>query len=340
MDFVNTKNWKEFKIGEIFDVSLGFPIHKNTIKNISPEFFENSINYITRTSFNNGLGYYVDLNEIDFNKIEKGNCITIGAEGFKPFFQKKDFITGNKISILRNKKLNSFNSFFIIGLINLVIKNKYSFGRGLVSSRIKEITVKLPINKENKPDFEFMENYIKNISKKINYTQNLELKKTNLLNKSNWKEFKVGKVFDVKKGERLIKTQRIKGKIPLITASSKKNGIVEFLNFETYKDKKKLFSNVISIDMFFNVFYQKESFFADDNVHTLKIKENIPLNKYNSIFLISCFKKIKKKYDFGRQVRLKRLLNEIIKLPINKEDKPDFEFMENYIKSLPYSANL
>jgi len=29
-----------------------------------------------------------------------------------------------------------------------------------------------------------------------------------------------------------------------------------------------------------------------------------------------------------------------IKLPIDNKHNPDWEFMENYIKSLPYSSNL
>ena len=161
----------------------------------------------------------------------------------------------------------------------------------------------------------------------------------NLVETENWKYFQIEKIFEVEKGERLIKTERIRGEIPLVTASSKKNGIVNFLNFKTYQNRKKKFSNVITIDMFFNVFYQKNDFFADDNVHILKIKEEIELNKYIAIFLISCFKKVKKKYDFGRQLRLKRLLNECIKLPVNTKDKPDFKFMEKYIKDVSKKIN-
>ena len=32
--------------------------------------------------------------------------------------------------------------------------------------------------------------------------------------------------------------------------------------------------------------------------------------------------------------------NPIIKLPVDKDGKPDWQFMEDYIKSLPYSVNL
>ena len=91
--------------------------------------------------------------------------------------------------------------------------------------------------------------------------------------------------------------------------------------------------------MFFNVFYHDYRYFSDDNVHTL-IPINFELNKYNSLFLVTVLSKLKYKYAYGRQVRLMRLPFEKIKLPVDKKGNPDWQFMEDYIKSLPYSASL
>ena len=52
---------------------------------------------------NNGVELYVDDTIITEDKYIDGNAITIGAEGFKAFYQKDKFITGNKVNILRNK---------------------------------------------------------------------------------------------------------------------------------------------------------------------------------------------------------------------------------------------
>ena len=91
--------------------------------------------------------------------------------------------------------------------------------------------------------------------------------------------------------------------------------------------------------MFFNVFYHNYKYFSDDNVHTL-IPKNISLNKYACLFLATILKKLQYKYDFGRQVRLQRLDFDKIRIPIDKKGNPDWQFMENYIKSLSYSSNL
>lgn len=328
---MDTKNWKEFKITDLFQVRGS---KKSFTKH---QIFPGAYSYITTSNKNNGVSGTSSI------WTEKGNVITFdSATNGKCFYQENNFIATDHVEILEpiNFKLNKFLGLFFITILNHE-NFKYSYGRGRTQKRMKKSKIYLPAiieNEKQKPDFKFMENYIKNISKKINYKQNLEIKKMNsFIDTKNWQEFKITDIFDITKGERLVKTVRIKGEIPLITASSKKNGVVDFIDFQTYKDKKKLFSNVITIDMFFNVFYQQEIFFADDNIHCLKIKNNIELNNYIALFLISCLRKIKKKYDFGRQVRLKRLEKQNIKIPINKENKPDFTFMETFIKSLPYS---
>lgn len=155
----------------------------------------------------------------------------------------------------------------------------------------------------------------------------------------NWKWFNLGDLFTFEKGERLTKPDRIEGDTPLITAGENNNGVTEYISLENFKNKKKLFENKITVDMFFNVFYHDYNYFSDDNIHTL-IPIKFELNKYNSLFLVTILSKLKYKYAYGRQVRLMRLPFEKIKLPIDKNGAPDWQFMEDYIKSLPYSARV
>lgn len=161
----------------------------------------------------------------------------------------------------------------------------------------------------------------------------------NNLSINTWDWFDIKFLFNIKKGERLVETERTEGDIPLITASSKKNGIVDYLSEEAFKDKKKLFENKITIDMFFNVFYHTYKYFSDDNVHTLipKFEET---NLFVMLFILTVLRESSYKYAYGRQLRIKRLELEKIKLPIDKKGNPDWQFMEDYIKSLPYSSNL
>lgn len=153
-----------------------------------------------------------------------------------------------------------------------------------------------------------------------------------------WDWFYVNDLFEIEKGERLTKTDRIEGETPLVTAISENNGVVEMIDYDSFKDEKKVYSDKITVDMFFNTFYHSHKYFSDDNVHTLIPKEK--LSTYTSLFLVAIFRFNMYKYAYGRQLRIHRLEKEMIKLPVNKEGKPDWQFMEYYIKSLPYSSNL
>ncbi|MFA5782135.1 MAG: N-6 DNA methylase, partial [Bacteroidales bacterium] len=145
-------------------------------------------------------------------------------------------------------------------------------------------------------------------------------------------------LFNVEKGERLNQDKRIDGEIPLLTSTSLYNGVSNFIDKETFIGTKKIFSDKITIDMLCNVFYHGYEYFSDDNVHTLIFKED-DKNIYVKMFITTLLKKLKIKYAYGRQVRVKRLNEEYIYLPIDKDGTPDWEFMENYIKSLPYSKS-
>ena len=154
-----------------------------------------------------------------------------------------------------------------------------------------------------------------------------------LLNTKDWENFKLKNLFDIKKGERINISNRLKNNdyIPLITSSSENNGVADFISYSQFKDKKKIFKNKITIDMFFNVFYQGNNYFSDDNVHTLILKNSKKENQYVYIFIASVLNFLKYKYAYGRQTRLNKLNKEVIKLP-SKNREPDWQFMEEYIK--------
>ncbi len=207
---------------------------------------------------------------------------------------------------------------------HIIFSTKYKLN--ILDKKIDEIT--------------FMEILLKN-----NFTNESILQEKKTLDLEQWKEIKIAELFNIEKGERLTEVDRIDGtiSIPLITASSVNNGITSFIDYEIFKTKKKLNNNKITIDMFGNVFYQYFKYFSDDNIHTLYYKngkyEKYYQNKYVNLFFVTILRKIKNKYSFGRQVRLKRLWSETVKLPY-LDGEPDFEFMEKYIKSLPYSIEI
>ena len=101
---------------------------------------------------------------------------------------------------------------------------------------------------------------------------------------------------------------------------------------------------------FGDVFYIEGEFTASDEITILKSKR---INKYSGLFIATILNCNKYKYAFGRKAFLKRLKYQTLLLPIqtdlkgipiiDKKNKfhkkgyiPDWEYMETYIKSLPY----
>ena len=64
------------------------------------------------------------------------------------------------------------------------------------------------------------------------------------------------------------------------------------------------------------------------------------LNREIALFIISVLNLQKYRYGFGRKRSQTRIREEKIFLPETQQGNPDWQFMENYIKTLPYSKSL
>lgn len=88
-----------------------------------------------------------------------------------------------------------------------------------------------------------------------------------------------------------------------------------------------------------STYYQSLPFVASSDV-TILIPKRDSFNQYHGLFITTLLSREKYKWSYGRQIRLNDCQKLTIKLPTTSQGDPDWEFMENYIKSLPYSASL
>lgn len=86
-------------------------------------------------------------------------------------------------------------------------------------------------------------------------------------------------------------------------------------------------------------FYQDRPFTCSHDVNPLYLR-NHTLNKYIAMFLCAIIEKDRYRWTYGRKWRPARMPSSIIKLPVKSDGTPDWDFMENYIKSLPFSKSL
>ncbi|MBE5746268.1 MAG: hypothetical protein E7359_03170 [Clostridiales bacterium] len=319
---MNQNNWKEFKIGEIFS------LENCKCGNAGELTSGNDLFYIGAKKNDNGVMKKVAY---ESNLISKGNCIIFicdgqGSVGYCNYMDR-DFIGSTTLTVGYNDNLNKYNAMFIVTILDKE-KFKYSYGRKY-RPHLENTKIKLP-EKYGVPDWDFMENYIKSLNFK-NVT--IKNKQNSIsLNYPQWMEFKLSEIFTITRGNRLTKENRESGNFPFVTAGYENWGVSEYIN----NQEEDSYYNAITIDMFGNAFYFERDFKCDDNVLVLKSSK---LNKYSGLFIATILKQDKYRNSYGRQYRQKDFNNHIVKLP-SKNNKPDWEFMDNFIKALSYGDRI
>lgn len=159
------------------------------------------------------------------------------------------------------------------------------------------------------------------------------------LHTDNWCEFRLGGpggLFQIQKGKRLTKADMIQGNDNFLGAIDSNNGVRQKITADRLWKP-----NCITVNYNGSVgeaFYQAEPFWASDDVNVL-YPNGWELNKYIGLFIATVIKAERFKYNYGRKWKKEIMTKSIIKLPA-KEGKPDFQFMEDYIKGLPYSDRI
>ncbi|MCE3038218.1 restriction endonuclease subunit S [Helicobacter anatolicus] len=156
-DELKNIQWKEFVIGEIFEIQATINgIDKNKLNGKKGDY-----PYVTRSDKTNGIDDFIAMQ--DAYKFNKSNVITIGLDTQTAFYQNSPFYTGQNIQILKYKEINKHNALFIIITLKKLMK-KFSWGgNGATLTRLKRGKILLPVDSTGNPNWEFMENYMKNI---------------------------------------------------------------------------------------------------------------------------------------------------------------------------------
>lgn len=327
--------WGRFKVGGkdgIFKVKNSKPYHKANLTVAS-----NGIPYVTRTSMNNGLeDLIVDEN---YEKNPK-NTISLGAENADFFFQGIEYVSGNKMYYISNNKITREVGLFLVQIFRQSIKEcGFGYGKGLTGTRFKNRYVMLPIDENDKPNWHFMEEYIKERENK--QKENLrEYYKQRLLNlrlhpdmvdSDKWREFTLQDICEINSGIRLTKANMKVGNIPFIGATDSNNGITGFVsNINKSYDKNILGVNYNG-SVVENFYHPYPSIFSDD-VKRLSFKEQRAQTKFCYIFLKQAILQQKEKYQYAYKFNGQRIARQKILLPIDTNGNPNWEYMENYIK--------
>lgn len=315
---------KMFALRDIFDIYKGKRLTK-------ADMISGDTNYLGAISDNNGI-----REKIGQEPIFKGNCITINYNGSvgEAFYQIKPFWASDDVNVLflKNKILTKNIALYLVTIIK-ANKYRFSYGRKWTLEKMLETEIPLPTNENDCIDWEYMENYITKLHHKEITTNNLE--KLETINFSKWKEYKLSDIFSIKKSPNINASEVTVGtNLNYLTRTNYNNGIQYKVENNDYKINN---GNCIAIGgESASIFYQNDEFISGNNITLLYNKY---MNRFNGLFIVAVLSKEKYKYSYGRAFNKEHIENTIIFLP-TKNNEPDWEYMENYIKSLPYGDRI
>lgn len=171
------RQWEVFDFNEIFEIKKGF-------YNKKPPCFDNgTIPFIGASDSNNGFTGFTTYSSIKANskvgygknepieqKIYSGNAICVtnnGSVGYA-YYQQHKFTCTHDVNplYLKSKKLNRYIAMFLIGCIE---KQRvcFTYARKWRPKRMVKSKLILPVTAEKIPDWQFMEDYMKQKEQQI-----------------------------------------------------------------------------------------------------------------------------------------------------------------------------
>ena len=281
--------------------------------------------FVSSAGENNGI--VGKIKQTANNKLYRGGAITVPLKGsvLDAFYQPNDFYIAHQIAVLYPKRPMSEKELLFYCLC--IRKNKFRFSYGRQADlTLKDLKIPAYVPKK------FLELDVEEPSAKP--FSNKKLAFTD--RKWNW--FGCGSLFEIEYGQREYTSKDILdlpiGGVPLISSTGESNGVYGFY------DIQPKYSHVLSIARTGSVgatFYHNYDCCINDDCMVLSlIKEK--LNIFRGLFLCYILGQEKYRYSYARKVTPTRMRESKIKLPVDKSGVPDWQFMENYIKSLPYSG--
>ena len=329
---LSDREWAEFRVGDLFRITQGRKwITKSDIEN-NP----GKTPLISCSGTNNGIMGSVNPSGISKCTVAS-NVLTVAVSGSAgaTFYQGIGAVINSGVLILDGIEFSDKETYLFICALVREVNSKFNYGLKASADRVGNQIINLPITPDGLPDYQFMHDYIAEREPDYSWaTQCVEPNAELSLTDREWAEFQIGELFTQERGKEKAPKQNLDGNIPLIVETELNNGKLK------NAEPTRVFSgNAISVSINIpkNVFYQENDFCASVNIAILR---NEYINKYNGLFIANIISYANRIYNYWNKQSKDRLNNTIINLPITSDGTPDYDFMAQYIKSLPFSKVL
>jgi len=314
------------KLSDIFDVRNGNAFALNSLKRTGPD----GIPFVSRKMGDNGIAAYVEpIPGIDPNPAGDLSCALSGNGVLSTFIQDRPFYTGYHIACLRPKRQMKKSQ--LLYYCAAIAENRYRYSWGRQANRsIGDIQL---------PALSDLPQWIASADPDQFLGANAPAISTphQPLSVSGWRSFRYDTLFDIERGRGpRAKDLTGAGDTPFVTSSDRNNGWSGVTEMAPCHP-----GNVIGVNRNGSVgeaFYQPRPFCSTEDVHVFHPK--FVLTPKIGLFLCTLIRLEKPKFGYGRKWGLDRMNASTIRLPVDKAGKPDWNYMEDYIASLPFSSQV
>lgn len=332
---LDDREWNVFTVEDIFDIYPGKRLEKrNMIVGDRP--------FIGASDSNNGLTAYCgNVNE----SLDK-NVLGINYNGSvcEAFYHAYECLFSDDVKRfhLKHHDDNKLVLLFM-GVAIRQQKVKYQYAYKFNEQRMRRQVIMLPITDAGEPDYQFMEDYVRELmaSKRKQYRSYVEkrLKSIELdianeggcseaLKSRRWLSFTIKDIADVYSGRDIYAQERIDGNTPLVTAVGINNGIGYFVGNENDSRAEESISVVRNGASVGKAFYHRYSALYGNDCRRIKLKNTN--SEYVNLFITQVIRMQNKAFSYSRKLGTGRLENLKIMLPVTDAGLPDYDFMEEF----------
>lgn len=333
MGKIDTSEWKEFLVGELFAAERG------KVKNIQP-LCPGETPIIAAGAYNQGIAGMYEIDSAYENRITIScNGAGCGSTFYHPY---KFNVNGDAITLIEKSSMSDKAKSFIACILNGAFTRKYSYEEKCSPQKALDEIVRLPSTPKGDPDWAYMESYMANLETKVadsltllQAAKDAEKKKVDT---REWGEFRVGELFDIKRPAARSEKKYCEGEINYVSSGAFNNGVAnKLMPLPNELLDRGGCITVSPLDG--SSFYQEEDFLGrGGSGASISILYNSHLNRNNALFICSVIRSSANGFGYTDLLNGENLKSLTIKLPMDKTGQPDWAYMEEYMRKVEEKA--
>lgn len=377
---LDISTWEEFAVSSIFEIRNGRGItaeeiaeNPGTLKAVQSGEENNGV------MGSISAGYCAEMNYV-YSESMCLTVARTGTAGFVSFQPDGCVAGDSAKLLLLKHKEPTVAVLLFLQVVLQQLRFKYSYGRKVTELKYSSEAIDLPVQRNADgapvvdgthrfhpegyvPDWQFMENYIRSLNHQPITTVNSAAAVSPLVVLT-WGEFVFGDLIsEIYKGkphtkdelDPVLPTGDTSRPLRYITRTAENNGCEMLVVRDPSLEGAVEAGNAISIgDTTATCFYQSGDFITGDHMVVVRAEW---LNTYTGVFVTTLLNAEAYRYSYGRAFIMSSIRNTRVRLPIQRDADgdpliddthqfhpegytPDWRFIEDYMRSLPYGDSI